>query len=328
MHDPVSGKNLHTLVGHTNDIRCVAFSPHDGGRLLASASYDGSVRLWDTQTHKCIQVFILVDQDHVYSVAFSPDGSLLAFTCSDSTVRLRVMPEGLSERVLIGHKNIVYSVAFSPSGHLLASASWDRTVRLWNIPGGEPVSVLHHPKLVFCVAFSPLAKSHLLASGCHDGAIRLWDVSGAGEKKPIREWKGHGTRPEIVPYVSYSVMSVTFSPDGRQLASASEDKTVKLWSVASGTLLKTLKNHTATVRSVVFYPNGDQLASGSHDETLSIWTVCEWSDRKHHLFGTRLKRLVFILMCVKARQETSSCGIKLSMQIWLSIFYELSLLRL
>ncbi|WP_416212667.1 ribosome assembly protein 4, partial [Nostoc sp. DedQUE04] len=72
---------------------------------------------------------------------------------------------------------------------------------------------------------------------------------------------------------SSTVRSVTYSPNGQQLASASEDKTIKIWDVSSGKLLKTLTGHGSTVRSVTYSPNGQQLASASYDKTIKIWDV-------------------------------------------------------
>jgi WD40 repeat protein len=173
---------------------------------------------------------------------------------------------------------------------------------------------LKHAQAVFCVAFSPVVGSNMLASGDSWDCIRLWDVSAISQQqqKPMRELRGH----------SKYINSVAFSGDGSQLVSGSDDKTVRLWSVASGKLLKTIEGHSDIVESVAFHPNGKQVASCSGRKTVRIWTVCEWSDRTHQLFGGEMKRLVFCLMCIKDKIESNhNLNVpRLSMAVWLEIF--------
>jgi WD40 repeat protein len=148
----------------------------------------------------------------------------------------------------------------------------------------------------------------MLASGDSHGIVRLWDVGGIIK----RELQGHSRR----------ITSVVFSPDGSQLVTGSDNNTVRLWSVASGKLVKVLTGNSARFSSVAFHPNGKQVASCLHDNTVRIWTVCEWSDRTHLLFGEEIKRLVFCLMCIKEENELNENQIvpQLPMALWLDIF--------
>ncbi len=198
-------------------------------------------------------------RDLIRSVAFSPDGKMLASASSDETIRLWDVASGESRRELKGHTNRVRNVVFSPDGKMLASGSEDETIRLWEVASGESRRELKgHTNWVNSVAFSPDGK--MLASASSDQTIRLWEVA-SGESR--RELKGHTS----------SVNSVAFSPDGKMLASGSSDQTIRLWEVASGESRRELKGHTSYVYSVAFSPDGKMLASGSFDNTIRLWDL-------------------------------------------------------
>ncbi len=195
----------------------------------------------------------------VYSVSFSPDGTLLASGSWDGTVKLWDVSTGQEKATLTGHTGRVLSVSFSPDGTLLASGAYDGTVKLWDVSSAqEKATLTGHRDLVFSVSFSP--DGTLLASGSYDDTVKLWDVSTGQEKATLT---GHTSR----------VYSVSFSPDGTLLASGSWDGTVKLWDVSSAQEKATLTRHTGNVNSVSFSPDGTLLASGSSDGTVKLWDV-------------------------------------------------------
>ena len=195
----------------------------------------------------------------VLSVAFSPDGKLLAMGNTNGEIRLYQVTDGKHILNCKGHTNWVVSLAFSSDGSILASSSTDYTVKLWNLTTGQCLQTLHgHNNDVWSVAFSP--DCHLLASASDDWAVKLWSVS-TGEC--LRTFQGHMNW----------VLSVAFSPDCHLLASASEDHTVKLWDVNTGECLRTFQGHSNRIFSVSFSSQCDILASGSLDQTIRLWNV-------------------------------------------------------
>ena len=245
---------------HTTSVLSVMFSP-DGTKLV-SGSLDGTVILWEVSTGKNLATLEGTMGGLHKSVAFSPDGTLIAHTSGlAGTVEIWAVSTENNINTIFEHTDSVHSAAFSPDGTKLAAAlSVSQGVKLWEIKTGKNIATFAEGMgSVISVAFSPDGAKLACTPGAL-GRVKLWEVE---------------TRKEIATFQKHTgwVSSVVFSPDGAKLASGADDKTVKLWEVATGKNIATLIGHTKLVASVAFSPDGTKLASGSEDKMVKLWEV-------------------------------------------------------
>jgi len=242
-----------------------------GSRQLASGHNDGFVRLWSLDTYS-LSMDLEAHKRGVSSVAYQPQGESLASGGKDAVVRLWDNVSGEKIAELIGGTHAVPGLAFTPDGVGLAILNGD-TIRIREVSSGRFSFSIYGEGPYYSVAIDP--EGERLAAGNTNNGIVIWDIQhepGTPRETydPLLTLAGHTGQANSYQAL---VWTLTFSPDGRMLASGGGDHSVRLWDPQNGALLQLLEGHGNAVTSLAFHPDGIRLASGSLDGTVIVWEI-------------------------------------------------------
>eukprot|EP01125_Pyxidicula_operculata_P021659 TRINITY_DN848_c0_g1_i1.p1 TRINITY_DN848_c0_g1~~TRINITY_DN848_c0_g1_i1.p1 ORF type:complete len:295 (+),score=41.19 TRINITY_DN848_c0_g1_i1:359-1243(+) len=231
--------------------------------MVATASDDTNVNLWDTRTNHITKTF-KGHTNYVMSVNFHPSGNLIASGSFDNTAIIWDVNTGTVKHRIEAHETVV-SVHFNPEGTNLVTAGFDGLVKVWDVESGsllQNFAVNQHTQLPVCFAkWSP--NGRYILAGSFDGT---WKLINAGTGNAARLYTGHSFND----YCIFAAFSLT---RGKYIISGSADNSVCIWDINSGELLQKMEGHQDVVVAVDSHPTVDMIASGAldSDNTVRLW---------------------------------------------------------
>ncbi len=255
----------YSLPGHTGPTHSISLSHDDS--ILASGSYDKTIRLWDIQTRQPIGSPLIGHYQKVYSVNWGPKNRMLASGSKDKTVRIwNIQNENdINQSVLKGHSYSVRSVIWNPDGTLLAAADDYPSMKIWDVVYNKAISTIEISLPQTIISWNP---KHSIVAYSLLRKIQLLDTK-TGKSLGSLEINTQSSSNSYVPG------STHWSPDGNYLAGGSfHDSTVRIWDLKTKKQIGNPLKNNDRIRSIRWSPDGSVIAAGS-DNGLQLWNIID-----------------------------------------------------
>lgn len=337
MWDSMNGRDRFTMKHSTAPVMVSAFTSEEE---LLSVGADGTIVTWDAGTGKEKRA-VPGDSEagEILFASLSNNRGLVASSKGGRSVQVLNASDGKLVRTLTSHSAGFFSVGFSADGRWFAAGTNDRTVRLWQVANGREMPRLSgHTGWVNAVAFSP--DNRLLASGSNSGEVKLWDVNSRRQvhSEPHNQeithalafsqdgkWLAAAGTAQIVHLLEVAtkqtkdlsghageITGLAFIPNSSWLASGSTDKTIKLWDLNTGKVVKTFGELTDQVNAIAVSPDGSLLAAGTADKKVELFKL----NGTEHLTLSGHTGEIFTLRFSRDGRLLASGGMDQTVRLW------------